>query len=170
MGMTLKKWRILIFMNIARWAEQSRTEQAEQSRQIRRSRAGRAGHLITLGLIMIEIEAEVIHGKKIGRALGFPTANMTIDGHEDIERGVYRSSVVIDGTTYKAMSNIGIRPSVGGKEVLLETHVIGFKGDLYGRRLRVTLIERIRDEKRFASISDLKEQLQRDYELIRHHD
>lgn len=148
-------------------AKQSRTGKAEQNR---RSRAGKAGHLITLGLIMIEIEAEVIHGKKIGRALGFPTANMTIDGYEDIGRGVYRSSVIIDGTTYKAMSNIGIRPSVGGKEVLLETHVIGFKGDLYGRRLRVTLIERIRDEKRFASISDLKEQLQRDYELIRNHD
>lgn len=170
MGMTLKKWRILIFMNIARWAEQSRTEQAKQNRTGGAGRAGRAGHLITLGLIMIEIEAEVIHGKKIGRALGFPTANMTIDGYEDIGRGVYRSSVIIDGTTYKAMSNIGIRPSVGGKEVLLETHVIGFKGDLYGRRLRVTLIERIRDEKRFASISDLKEQLQRDYELIRNHD
>lgn len=116
---------------------------------------------------MIEIEAEVIHGKKIGRALGFPTANMMIDGYEDIGRGVYRSSVTIDGMTYKAMSNIGIRPSVGGKEVLLETHIIDFKGDLYGRRLRVTLIERIRDEKRFASISDLKEQLQRDYDYIK---
>ncbi len=116
---------------------------------------------------MINVEAEVIHGKKIGRALGFPTANMMIAGYEDIGRGVFRSEVVIDGTTYRAMSNIGIRPSVGGKDVLLETHVIGFSGDLYGRRLRITLIERIRDEKRFASISELKEQLQRDYDLIR---
>jgi riboflavin kinase/FMN adenylyltransferase len=116
---------------------------------------------------MINVEAEVIHGKKIGRALGFPTANMMITGYEDIGRGVFRSEVVIDGTTYRAMSNIGIRPSVGGKDVLLETHVIGFSGDLYGRRLRITLIERIRDEKRFASISELKEQLQRDYDLIR---
>jgi FAD synthase len=64
------------------------------------------------------------------------------------------------------MSNIGIRPSVGGKDVLLETHIIGYSGDLYGRRLRITLIERIRDEKRFASIGDLKAQLQRDYDLI----
>ena len=118
----------------------------------------------------IVVEAEVIHGRKIGRALGFPTANMSMTGYESVERGVYRSSVEIDGVRYRAMSNVGIRPSVGGKEVLLETHVIGFKGDLYGRRLRVTLIERIRDEKRFASISDLKEQLQRDYELIRNHD
>lgn len=114
---------------------------------------------------MIDIEAEVIHGKKIGRALGFPTANMSLDGY-DIERGVYRSEVAIDGTTYRAMSNVGIRPSVGGKELLLETHVIGFQGDLYGRRLRVRLLEKLRDEKRFASIGELKEQLMRDYDSI----
>ena len=113
---------------------------------------------------MITIEAEVIHGRKIGRALGFPTANMSLEGY-NVERGVYRSEVTIDGTTYRAMSNVGVRPSVGGKELLLETHVIGFSGDLYGRTLRVTLVEKLRDEKRFSSISDLKEQLQRDYAI-----
>ena len=112
---------------------------------------------------MTDIIAEVVHGRKIGRALGFPTANMSLEGYKDIERGVYRSSVVIDGTHYRALSNVGIRPSVGGKELLLETHVIGFSGDLYGRRLRITLEDKLRDEKRFSSISDLKEQLQRDY-------
>jgi riboflavin kinase/FMN adenylyltransferase len=114
---------------------------------------------------MIDIEQVVVHGRKIGRALGFPTANMSLEGYKDIERGVYRSSVVIDGTHYRAMSNVGIRPSVGGKELLLETHVIGFSGDLYGRRLRITLEDKLRDEKRFSSISDLKEQLQRDYAI-----
>lgn len=118
---------------------------------------------------MIDIEAEVIHGKKIGRTLGFPTANMMFEEYDTIGRGVYRSQVTIDGTTYKAMSNIGIRPSVGGKEVLLETHIIGYSGDLYGRTLRVTLLERIRDEKRFASIGELKAQLQRDYDFIRNY-
>ena len=112
---------------------------------------------------MIDIVEVVVHGRKIGRALGCPTANMSLEGYSDIERGVYRSSVVIDGVSYRAMSNVGVRPSVGGKELLLETHVIGFTGDLYGRRLRVTLEEKLRDEKRFSSISDLKEQLQRDY-------
>ena len=115
---------------------------------------------------MICIEGEVIHGKKIGRALGFPTANMSMCGYEDVARGVYRSEVDIDGVKYRAMSNVGIRPSVGGKELLLETHVIGFSGDLYGKRLRICLIEKLRDEKRFASIGDLKEQLRRDYNLI----
>ena len=93
--------------------------------------------------------------------------NMSLQGHEDIERGVYRSKVNIDGVEYVAMSNVGIRPSVGGKELLLETHVIGFSGDLYGRRLKVCLVEKLRDEKRFSSIGDLKEQLQRDYDTIK---
>jgi riboflavin kinase/FMN adenylyltransferase len=115
---------------------------------------------------MIDIEQEVVHGRKIGRALGFPTANMSLEGYVDIERGVYRSSVVIDGVRYRAMSNVGIRPSVGGKELLLETHIIDFVGDLYGRRLSVTLVEKLRDEKRFASIGDLKEQLSKDYYTI----
>ena len=114
---------------------------------------------------MIDIEAEVIHGKKIGRALGFPTANMSLEGY-DVERGVYRSTVMIDGVEYRAMSTVGIRPSVGGKELLLETHVIGYSGDLYGRRLCVRLVEKLRDEKRFSSIGDLKEQLMRDYDSI----
>ena len=117
----------------------------------------------------IDIEAEVIHGKKIGRALGFPTANMSMVGYESVERGVYLSRVEIDGCCYKAMSNVGIRPSVGGKELLLETHVLDFSGDLYGRKLCITLVEKIRDEKRFSSIGDLKEQLMRDYEYIRNH-
>ena len=116
--------------------------------------------------MIVEIESEVIHGRKIGRALGYPTANMSLEGYEDIERGVYRSEVDIDGVAYCAMSNVGIRPSVGGKELLLETHVLGYSGDLYGRALRVRLVEKLRDEKRFASISDLKKQLTRDYEYI----
>ena len=115
---------------------------------------------------MIIIEAEVIHGRKIGRALGFPTANMSLEGY-DVDRGVYRSEVVIDGVKYRAMSNVGVRPSVGGKELLLETHVIDYSGDLYGRVLSVCLVEKLRNEKRFASIGDLKEQLMRDYNMIR---
>lgn len=113
------------------------------------------------------IEGEVIHGKKIGRALGFPTANMSLEAYPDVERGVYRSEVEIDGRKYRAMSNVGIRPSVGGKELLLETHIIDFVGDLYGRRLSVALVEKLRDEKRFASIGDLKEQLSKDYYTIK---
>ena len=117
----------------------------------------------------IEIEAEVIHGRKLGRRMGFPTANMQTDDIEGVSRGVYRSSVEIDGHTYTAMSNLGVRPSVGGESLLLETHVIGYEGDLYGRRLRVRLLEKIRDERRFGSIDELQRQLQADYMSIKEH-
>lgn len=117
----------------------------------------------------IEIEAEVVHGRKLGRRMGFPTANMQTDDIEGVSRGVYRSSVEIDGHTYTAMSNLGVRPSVGGESLLLETHVIGYEGDLYGRRLRVRLLEKIRDERLFGSIDELQRQLQADYMSIKQH-
>ena len=115
----------------------------------------------------VVVEAEVVSGNRLGRKIGFPTANMDISQRTDITNGVYRSVIEIDGITYPAMSNVGIRPSVGGKELLLETHIIDFVGDLYGRRLSVTLVEKLRDEKRFASIGDLKEQLSKDYYTIK---
>ena len=71
---------------------------------------------------MVTIEGEVIHGAKLGRRMGFPTANMEASG-ADIENGVYLSRVEIEGREYKAMSNVGVRPSVDGKCRLLETHI-----------------------------------------------
>ena len=98
--------------------------------------------------------------------MGFPTANMQVGG-VDVENGVYLSSVCIDGREWKAMSNVGVRPSVDGKCRLLETHIFDFEGDLYGRRLEVRLVRKVRDEQRFASVDELKEQLHNDFELIR---
>lgn len=115
---------------------------------------------------MIEIEATVIHGRKLGRDLGFPTANMAVESMCDVEYGVYRSSVVVDGVRYRAMSNLGVRPSVDGTELRLETHIIGYDGNLYGRRLKICLEEKLRDEQKFATIAELREQLQRDYERV----
>ena len=111
---------------------------------------------------MVEIEETVIRGQQLGRQLGFPTANMDIAACQAIENGVYRSSVEVDGREYLAMSNVGVRPSVDGRTRLLETHLFGYCGDLYGRRLRVRLIEKIRDERRFGSVDELREQLERD--------
>ena len=112
------------------------------------------------------IEAEVIRGQQLGREMGFPTANMDIAERTDIENGVYRSFVEVDGRDYLAMSNVGVRPSVDGKTRLLETHLFGYWGNLYGRRLRVRLSEKIRDERKFASIDDLKAQLAADRLMI----
>ena len=112
------------------------------------------------------IEGEVIHGQQLGRKMGFPTANIDA-ATVQLPNGVYASTVEIDGKSYRAMSNIGVRPSVDGRQRLLETYVFGFTGDLYGRRLAVQLDERIRDERRFASIDELQAQLESDAEKIR---
>ena len=116
---------------------------------------------------MICVEGEVIHGKKIGRALGFPTANMSLQGHEDIERGVYRSEVDIDGQHYRAMSNVGVRPSVDSTGRWLETHIFDFSGNLYGKTLRVELLEKIRNERKFSSVAELRAQLEHDMEYCK---
>ena len=107
------------------------------------------------------IEGEVIHGQQLGRKMGFPTANMEVEG-VNVDNGVYMSSVRIDGCEYRAMSNVGVRPSVDGRRRLLETFIFDYHGDLYGRYLRVELLHKVRDEKKFNSIEELKSQLERD--------
>lgn len=111
------------------------------------------------------IEAEVIHGQQLGRTIGFPTANMDASG-VDIENGVYSSVVELDGRSYKAMTNVGVRPSVDGSTRLLETHLFGYEGSLYGCRLRVTLIKKLRDEHKFPSLAALKAQIAADAAAI----
>ena len=115
----------------------------------------------------VVVEAEVVSGNRLGRKLGFPTANMDISGREDIANGVYRSLITVDNTLYNAMSNAGIRPSVDGTRRLLETHIFDFQGDLYGQTLSVHLIRKVRDEKRFGSVEELRQQLESDFEQIR---
>ena len=113
------------------------------------------------------VEGEVIHGQQLGRRLGFPTANIDVEHVDNIENGVYLSRVEIDGHTYWAMSNVGVRPSVDGRQRLLETCVFDYSGDLYGRILRVELLQKIRDERKFASVDELKSRLEQDAAHIR---
>ncbi|MBQ5844424.1 MAG: riboflavin kinase [Alistipes sp.] len=115
----------------------------------------------------VVVEAVVVKGNQLGRKLGFPTANMDISAREDITNGVYRSQIIIDGVKYQAMSNAGIRPSVDGTGRWLETHVFDFHGDLYGKTLTVSLIEKIREERKFSSVAELRAQLEHDMEYCR---
>ena len=112
------------------------------------------------------IEGVVEHGRRLGRELGFPTANMAVPDSVTAADGVYYSRVEVDGTRYDAMSNLGSNPSVGGAVRHLETHIFGFGGSLYGRTLRVELVRKIRDERRFATIGELRAQIARDKEYI----
>lgn len=113
------------------------------------------------------IRGEVIRGAQLGRKMGFPTANIDAKGLTDVENGVYASEVVLCDKRYSAMSNVGLRPSVDGTTRLLETHLFDFDGDLYGEIIEVRLLRKIRDERRFASIDELRAQLERDAQECR---
>ena len=112
------------------------------------------------------IEGVVEHGRRLGRELGFPTANVAVPDSVAAKDGVYRSRAEVDGAVYDAMSNLGRNPSVGGTARRLETHVFGFSGALYGRMLRVELLEKIRDERRFDTLEELRAQIEKDKEYI----
>ena len=116
---------------------------------------------------MVIVEGVVIGGNRLGRKLGFPTANIAIDDDLAVENGVYSSKVVVEGEEYVAMTNVGVRPSVDGTKRLLETHLFGFEGLLYGLKLRVELYDKIRDEKKFSSVNELREQITKDSNQIK---
>lgn len=116
---------------------------------------------------MVVVEGVVVGGNQLGRKLGFPTANIPLEDSFAVENGVYSSRVVVDGRSYSAMTNVGIRPSVDGTKRLLETHLFDFEGSLYGLTLRVELYEKVRDERRFASVEELREQIAKDSALVK---
>ena len=109
------------------------------------------------------IMGRVVYGRQLGRQLGVPTANIRLQRYRSALEGVY--SVSVDGLDIgprNGIANIGIRPTVGGKEPLLEVHLFDFSGDIYGHLLSVTFHQKIRDEKQFASIEFLKTQIEKD--------
>ncbi len=111
--------------------------------------------------------APVVEGDKRGRTIGFPTINQLYPKENtEVKFGVYSSCVFINGKEYKSITNVGIRPTYQTKEVFAETHIIGFKGDLYGKEIRVYLKEFLREEKKFSSLLELKETIKRDLEKI----
>ncbi|MBP5558947.1 MAG: riboflavin biosynthesis protein RibF [Bacteroidales bacterium] len=118
----------------------------------------------------------VVEGNHLGRTLGFPTANMALDEPLLLipRCGVYSSVVNIpDGGQrfLSGMTNVGVRPTVGGSGILtVETHIFDFDEDIYGHRIRVEFLERIRDERRFPSLDALRAQLRADAALIREED
>ena len=110
------------------------------------------------------IKGKVIHGAKLGRQLGFPTANIDASRLSEVDNGVYAARIKVAGRNYKAMANIGTRPSVDGQTRLLEIHIFNYSGSLYGRYVKINLLKKIRDEHRFENIDALKQQLLRDAE------
>lgn len=114
-----------------------------------------------------EIEGEVIHSKKLGRQLGFPTANIEAKDDMLIPRcGIYATKVNIDEKIYFGATNIGYNPTVKGEKLSIETNILNFDEDIYGKVIKIEFLERIREEKKFNSLEELKSQLKKDTNYV----
>lgn len=110
---------------------------------------------------------EVIGGDHRGSKLGFPTINQLYpDFLVKPKFGVYQSVVTVEGKDYKSITNLGIRPTFETENITAETHIIGYNGNLYGKRIKLRLLRFIRPERRFASLDELKKAIANDIQLI----
>ena len=114
------------------------------------------------------INAKVIHGDARGRTMGFPTANLKVDSPHIIPiDGIYATYTTIDRKKYSSATSIGLRPTFGGKERVVETFVLDYTGDLYGSDIKVEFVERVRDQVYFETADALAEQMDSDIYNIR---
>lgn len=113
------------------------------------------------------LEGEVIHARKIGRTIGFPTANLKAEDKLIIPKnGIYAVKVYIKNKVYYGATNIGYNPTVNGKALSIETNIIDFDEEIYGEIIKVEFLDRIRDEKKFNSLDELKSQLRKDVNFV----
>jgi riboflavin kinase/FMN adenylyltransferase len=114
------------------------------------------------------INFPVIYGKQIGRKIGIPTINQLFPENHIIPAcGIYVCTCEVEEDIYKSVTNIGVRPTVNGDFLNAETHLIDFDGDLYGKNIKVNFYMKIRDEMKFGSLDDLKEQIRKDIEFAK---
>lgn len=110
------------------------------------------------------LRAPVLHGKALGRQMGLPTINQAFGAaRAPMAHGIYYTKTIIDGRAYLSVSNVGVRPTVEHTEsVNLETHILDFDGDLYGKTVTVEFYGRGRGERQFADVAELQQEIARD--------
>ena len=108
------------------------------------------------------ITARVVHGAKLGRTLGYPTVNIPLDRRVPPLHGIYTVRVLYNAKVYYGAASVGTRPAVGGKQLLLEVYIFDFSATIYGARITVEFLQKIRDEMDFASLDELKQQIAKD--------
>ena len=114
------------------------------------------------------LSGEVIANRRIGRRIGFPTANIAPDpGRVLPKNGVYGAWAEVDGRRCLAVTNLGTNPTVGGKALSVESHLLDYDGDLYGKALSVSFLFQVRGERTFENVEALKNQIARDVETVR---
>lgn len=112
------------------------------------------------------IQKKVVHGNALGRKMGFATINQNIDmSLTTLLFGVYASVVNVDGVKYRAVTNFGIKPTIGGKKVIAESHILDFKKDIYGKLIKTEFLQFLRPEIRFNNIDELKAAINKDIDL-----
>jgi riboflavin kinase/FMN adenylyltransferase len=115
-----------------------------------------------------EIGGHVVHGQQLGRKLGYPTANLPMGSRVSPVGGVFAVKVHgVHADSLPGVASLGVRPTVNGKEPLLEAHLFDFDGDLYGKRIQVEFVEKLRDEEKFDSLDAMVKQIDRDAEQAR---
>lgn len=115
------------------------------------------------------IAGRVVHGKQLGRTLGYPTANLRFANKVPALRGIYATWVHgVGALPWPSVSSFGTRPTVDGKEPLLEAHLFDFDGDLYGKLIEIEFVARLRDEEKFPDLPTLVVQMDRDAAQARH--
>ena len=114
------------------------------------------------------ISGKVVVGDKLGRKLGFPTANLDVGGLVLPPNGVYSALTRHKGRIYHVALNIGFRPTVAaGRQLQVEAHLLDYHDELYGKELEIEMGEKLRDERKFGSAEELKEQIERDVAAVR---
>lgn len=114
------------------------------------------------------LEGRVVLGDQRGRTLGFPTANIKVQPEQAMPRdGIYATIARREGWEARSVTNIGVRPTFDGLKRLIETYIMDFDGDLYGKKLKIDLVARLRDEMKFNSAGELKTQMHKDTDKAR---
>ncbi len=116
-----------------------------------------------------ELRGEVVRGEGIGAALGFPTANILVENELIPASGVYATQIQIGSKTDASVTNIGYRPTFGGKRLTVETHILKFHKRIYHQKIKLRFIRRIRDEISFASKEELVKQIHQDIKTCTPH-
>lgn len=111
------------------------------------------------------VRGEVVHGNALGRTIGMPTANL-LPGEQKLlpVYGVYATRVEVEGKTYGGVTNVGVKPTIGADRANVETTLLDFEGNLYGKQMTVYFLDFLRPEQRFDSLDELKAQISRDKE------
>jgi riboflavin kinase/FMN adenylyltransferase len=113
------------------------------------------------------IKGRVVRGRDMGREIGYPTANLKVTSELIPKRGVYASYVTVNKARHPGVVNIGTAPTVGGKKISVEAHILDFERKIYGKKIEVSFVRRLRDEKKFGSKEELSRQIRKDTQRAR---